>query len=64
MHLSDVLKKLNVPEKKFNVVIDTDLKLNLNTEDEFEVDFERVLLLLNTNAKIFAFEGEMAKAAV
>ena len=64
MHLSDVLRKLDVPEKNFNVVIDTDFKFNLNTEDEFEVDFERVLLLLNTNTKIFAFEDKMANAAV
>ena len=51
-------------KKNFNVGIDTDFKFNLTTEDEFEVDLERVLLRLNTNAKIFAFEGEMAKAAV
>ncbi len=53
------------PVKNFSVVaINTALKFNPNTEDEIEVDFERKLLLANADAKIFALEGEMAKAAV
>ena len=52
------------PVKNFNVVaIETALKFNPNTEDEIEVDFERKLLVANAKAKIFALEGEMAKAA-
>ena len=53
------------PVKSFNVVaIDTTLKFNPLAEDEIEVDFERKLLLANASAKIYALEGEMAKAAV
>ena len=52
------------PVKNFSVVaVNTALKFNPNAEDEIEVDFERKLLLANTDAKIFALEGEMAKAA-
>ncbi|SVE57769.1 uncharacterized protein METZ01_LOCUS510623, partial [marine metagenome] len=52
------------PVKNFSVVaIETALKFNPLTEDEIEVDFERKLLVANAEAKIFALEGEMAKAA-
>ena len=53
------------PVKNFSVVaINTALKFNPNTEDYIEVDFERKLQLANADARIFALEGEMAKAAV
>ncbi len=52
------------PVKNFSVVaINKALKFNPNAEDEIEVDFERKLLLANANAKIFALEGEVSKAA-
>jgi hypothetical protein len=52
------------PVKNFSVVaINKALKFNPNTEDEIEVDFERKLILANAEAKIFALEGEVSKAA-
>ncbi|QPJ66150.1 MAG: hypothetical protein G3M78_12395 [Candidatus Nitrohelix vancouverensis] len=52
------------PVKNFSVVaINRELKFNPNAEDEIEVDFERKLLLANADAKIFALEGEVSKAA-
>jgi len=54
----------NAPVKNFNVVaINKALKFNPKTEDEIEVDFERKLILANADAKIFALEGEVSKAA-
>ncbi|MFQ5449614.1 MAG: multicopper oxidase domain-containing protein [Nitrospinaceae bacterium] len=52
------------PVKNFSVVaINKALKFNPHTEDEIEVDFERKLILANPEGKIFALEGEVAKAA-
>ncbi|MCH8157322.1 MAG: hypothetical protein IID18_06165, partial [Nitrospinae bacterium] len=52
------------PVKKFSVVaINKALDFNPNAEDQIEVDFERKLILANADGKIFALEGEAAKAA-
>ncbi|KMP11971.1 hypothetical protein UZ36_02725, partial [Candidatus Nitromaritima sp. SCGC AAA799-C22] len=52
------------PTKKFSVVaINRALDFNSKAEDKIEVDFERKLILANPEGKIFALEGEAAKAA-
>jgi hypothetical protein len=52
------------PMKQFSVVaLNRALKFNPNAEDQIEVDFERKLILANADAKIFALEGEVSKAA-
>jgi hypothetical protein len=52
------------PTRNFSVVaINKALKFNPSTEDEIEVDFERKLILANAEGKIFALEGEVAKAS-
>ncbi len=54
----------DAPVKNFSVVaINTELKFNANAEDEIEVDFERMLILANAEAKIFVLEGEVSQAS-
>ena len=52
------------PTKNFSVVaLNKALDYNSKAEDQIEVDFERKLILANAEGKIFALEGEAAKAA-